>query len=329
MMRSAYFPPRTGLPTDWVQYYVGRIIRQYSGMPRLSLVDVIRDLSPDGRIAMSIFRFRRFRTARAGATAIVFALAFLAMMLVVAVAIDFGGAAAAKTKLDLAADAAAMTAATTASQMFVAGGSTSAQIQAAATTAGQNWFVAAFGSISNVATPSVPSINRHANRQCLYRLVDRQCDLHPLLRQLLGVSAVPLSAFSTISVALSAPYLNVEILLDNSGSMEIAATPSDIATMQELTACALTGAYYLYGTTTTTTTTGHGRNQTTTTTTTCNNWAQSSGLPTTDPYHTTSSSGQGYGAYACSSGAYSYSGSSPACPFPPPPWTVSPFRPFP
>jgi Flp pilus assembly protein TadG len=252
-------------------------------------------------MAMSIFRFRRFRTDRAGVTAMVFALASMAMILAVALAIDFGGAASAKTKLDLAADSAAMAAATTASQMYITGGSTTAQIQDAATTAGQNRFVAEFGSIGNVATPPLPSVTITQNANTFTASLNDTATYTPYFAQLLGVSTVPLSATSTVSVALTAPYLNVEILLDNSGSMEIAATPSDIETMQELTACALTGAYYCAATTT-----SKG-------VTTCSSWVQSQSLLLTDPYHTTISSGQSYSAYGCTAGSYSYSG-SPSCP---------------
>src|SRR6476620_8465753 len=104
-------------------------------------------------MAMSIPGFRRFTADRAGAAAVVLAIAFPAMMLIVAVAIDFAGLISAKTKLDLEADSSAMSAATTASQMYVAGGSTLDQkIKAAATIAGQNRFVAEFGTIANVST---------------------------------------------------------------------------------------------------------------------------------------------------------------------------------
>jgi hypothetical protein len=126
----------------------------------------------------------------------------------------------------------------------------------------------------------------------------------PVVATLLGAGSFALSASSTVTVALAAPYLNVEILLDNSGSMEIAATPSDIAILQELTACSVTGAYYCKSTTTSVSGT-----------TTCNNWVQSSGLLSTDPYYTTSSSGQSYAAYGCTAGAYTYNG-TPSCPLP-------------
>jgi Flp pilus assembly protein TadG len=252
-------------------------------------------------MAMSMVRFRRFRTDRGGVTAIVVALAFLGLMLVVALAIDFGGATSAKTKLDLSADAAAMAAATTASQMYIAGGSTSAQIQTAATTAGQNRFVAAFGAVGNVATPPLPSVTITQSANTFTASLNDTAAYTPYFARLLGVSTVPLSATSTVSVALTAPYLNVEILLDNSGSMEIGATPSDIETMEELTACARAGAYYCSATT---------KNKSGVTS--CSSWVQSSGLAITDLYRTTASSGQSYAAYGCSN-SYTYNG-SPSCP---------------
>ena len=115
---------------------------------------------------------------------------------------------------------------------------------------------------------------------------------------LAGITSIPLSATSAVSTPVVAPYLNVEVLLDNSGSMEIAAETSDIATLQELTACAVTGAFYC--------TAGSGM---------CSNWVQSDGLPTNSVYYTPSSSGQDYSAYGCSGGSYSYNGPL-TCPIP-------------
>ena len=85
------------------------------------------------------------------------------------------------------------------------------------------------------------------------------------LGSVIGVPTWPISGIATANIPVSAPYLNVEILLDNSGSMEIGATPTDIATMEELTACSVSGAWYWDRTS------GRGIRPAT--------WVQSDGLP--------------------------------------------------
>ncbi len=262
---------------------------------------------------MMMALFRRFRSDRAGVTAVIFAAALPPMMLLVALAIDFGGAVAAKTKLDLAADAAAMAAATTASQMYIAApGSTLAQIQAAAVSAGQKRFAAEFGSVGNLTMAVQPAIVITQTGETFSAALSFPETAYPLytpyFATLAGVAAIPLTVVSGMSVTLTAPYLNVEILLDNSGSMEIAATPADIEKMQAITACSLTNAYYC----TKTTTTGSG-NQKTTICDPQKGWVQSNGLSKSDAYFNSSYSDQNYGAYGCSAGGYTYRGPL-ACP---------------
>src|SRR3954467_6161233 len=89
------------------------------------------------------------------------------------------------------------------------------------------------------------------------------------LGSVVGVSNWPISGIATASIPVTTPFLNVEILLDNSGSMEIGASPTDIKNLEYLTACSVSGAYYYY----------------------CSpngscGWVQSNGLPAGDKYHT-------------------------------------------
>ncbi len=56
--------------------------------------------------------------------------------------------------------------------------------------------------------------------------------------------ALMLGLLLTPAAAAAAPYLDVELLLDNSASMEIGATPADIATMLQLTPCAPSNASF-------------------------------------------------------------------------------------
>ena len=61
--------------------------------------------------------------------------------------------------------------------------------------------------------------------------------------KIFGVKNYTIAVEADASITL-APYLDVTILIDNSPSMLIGATTSDIATLMQLLACAPSGAYY-------------------------------------------------------------------------------------
>ena len=161
-------------------------------------------------------------------------------------------------------------------------------------------FLAQAGQVISASTP-VPTLTLTRSGAKIVGTLTWSTTYNTFLGSVIGVPTWPISGIATANIPVSAPYLNVEILLDNSGSMEIGATPTDIATMEELTACSVSGAWYC------TATSGRGRDPS------CSTWVQSDGLPTSSAYHTANSSGQSYDAYACSSGSYTYNG-SPVCP---------------
>lgn len=235
----------------------------------------------------------RLRSDRRGISAMVFGLAAVPMMVVVALGIDFAGVTAAKIKLESAADAGLLAAVTTAANSVVASPSTYLTI---GKTAGMQRFMAQAGHVISSSTP-IPVLNVTRSGNNVVGTMTWSTTYNTLLGSVIGVTSWPISGIAKASVPVAAPYLNIEILLDNSGSMEIGALSSDIATMEYLTACSVSGAWYCNGS-------GCGSG---------NSWVQSSGLPSSSPYHTAVSSGQPYNAYVCGSGGYSYGG-SPACP---------------
>ncbi len=192
----------------------------------------------------------RFRTDRSGVSALIFAVSCPALMGIVALAVDLAGATAAKTQLDLAADTAALTAGITAAQAWESGTTNStATADADGVAAGQQRFAAQAGILNNVtvALPLtvivVPTIIDNSVTAFTATLT-YTATYTPYFGKLVGLNSIPISSTSVVNTPVTAPYLNVYVLLDNSGSMEIAAQPSDIQTLQELTACADTGAYY-------------------------------------------------------------------------------------
>jgi Flp pilus assembly protein TadG len=243
-------------------------------------------------------KMERFRTDRRGISAITFGLAAVPLAVLVALGIDFAGVTAAKIKLESAADAGLLAAITTAASSAIANPDTYLTI---GETAGKQRFKAQAGQVISASTP-VPTLSLTRSGANVVGTINWSASYNTFLGSIVNVTNWPISGLARASMPVSTPYLNVEILLDNSGSMEIGATPSDIATMEELTACAVSNAYYCNGTKSS----KHGSSY-------CDSWVQSNGLPTASPYYTAASSGQSYNAYACSSGSYTYNG-SPACP---------------
>ena len=219
----------------------------------------------------------------------IFAVALVPMMAIIAVAIDFGSAVVVKTQLDLAADAAVLTAVTTAANAIT----TDPNYLTDGQTAGQVRFAAQAGHVASAGTP-VYTIAVTRSGAKIIGQATWSVAYHTFLGSLLGVSTFTISGTASATIQVGAPYLDVEILLDNSGSMEIAATDSDIQTMQQLTPCSASGAYYWVS----------------------GAWNQVS-----------PASGQPYNAYQCSSSGQSYDGSL-TCPIPASsPYTFSTFNP--
>ncbi len=268
---------------------------------------------------MNIRKIPGFRSDRRGVSVIIFALSVLPLMGIVALAVDFAGVTAAKIKLDSAADAGLLAGVTTAANSVITNPSAYLMV---GKVAGTQRFLAQAGQVISANTP-VPALSVTRSGNKIVGTITWTTTYNTFLGAVVGVPSWPISGTATASTMVSAPFLSIEILLDNSGSMEIGATPSDIATMEELTACSVSGVYDWTGGSGNSGNTGGsiwntGNNKRNSgnsgnSGSSCTSWVQSSDLDASSPYNTTFSSGQTYDAYACSSGSYSYTG-SPACP---------------
>ncbi|HEX2942817.1 MAG TPA: hypothetical protein VHO91_17335, partial [Rhodopila sp.] len=225
--------------------------------------------------------------------AIVIGLTAPVLIALVGTAIDFSGVLAAKTKLELSADAGSLAGIMAASNALVTDPN---NYLADGVSAGEARFNAQAGRIPTVGSPII-NVSLTRSGTTIIAKTNWAATYKPFFGRLFGVTSWPLTGSSSVIGSLSAPYLNIEIMLDNSPSMEIGATNSDIATLQQLTPCATGGSSY-----------------------------------TTSPgaiYNTSTAppSGQWYNAYQCSSGGINYSGSL-ACPIPAnAPYTFSYFNP--
>jgi Flp pilus assembly protein TadG len=171
---------------------------------------------------------RRFSRDRRGNVALIFALSMIPCVFLVGMALDFTSATQKRVQLNAAADAAAL-AAVTPSMMT--------QTLTTANTAATNAFNAVASNVSG-ATAITPTISVTSSNGGLTRTVSvsytaNSTNSFPnVLKLLTGTSQTnwPISGSST-STATTAPNIDFYMLLDNSPSMNIAATSSGITTM--------------------------------------------------------------------------------------------------
>ena len=167
---------------------------------------------------------------RGGNILILTALAMVPLVGMVALAIDFGRVAMVKGKLDLAADSAALMATTTASNAWRKG---DVNAVAEAIVAAQARFQAQSANQSDVLIGPVDvAVTR--NGGLFNASVTYSAQTPTTFAQVLGIASLPISGLATASLSLN-PNVDIQILMDVSSSMTLAATAADIATMESLT----------------------------------------------------------------------------------------------
>lgn len=163
---------------------------------------------------------RKFRRDERGSISLLFGLTLLMLLCLVGAAIDFALATAAKARLDAAADAAVLSAVNHAALSM---SSSKAQALAESTfkvQSGVSWISATSASV----TVNDTNIGRTAT-------LSYSADMPTQLIKLAGFKTMALSNVATASSALPA-YIDFYLLLDNTPSMGIAATPTGVSTMQ-------------------------------------------------------------------------------------------------
>ncbi len=185
---------------------------------------------------------RSLLPARRGAVALLFAIMAVPLLGLTGIAIDYTIWIETYATLSLAANAAAMNAAKVAVNAYLQNDSNYAAEGAAS---GKQWFVAELGAsaIYLNATAIAPVATISVNNITLTAKVSYTGAITSVFGKLFAQAQYPI-AVEADTVIDTAPYLNVEILLDNSPSMEIGATPGDIAAMMYLTPCSTPGAIY-------------------------------------------------------------------------------------
>jgi Flp pilus assembly protein TadG len=169
---------------------------------------------------------RHFMRDRRGGTAMIFGLSIIPIVFLTGMALDFTSAAQKRTLLNAAADAAALAAVTPAMMM---------QSNSAALTAATNMWNAEVANIGSttVNAPTITISNAGLVRTITVSYTATSTNMFPnVFAYVTGASHTtwPLSGFST-ATSYTAPNINFYLLLDNSPSMDIAATTSGINTM--------------------------------------------------------------------------------------------------
>jgi Flp pilus assembly protein TadG len=175
---------------------------------------------------MTMTRLRALLGDRRGATALAFGLAALPLIAIVALAIDFGGASSAKARLDLAADAGALATVMSASNVFAT--NPLAPLDPAIAD-GQKRFNAQAGRIGGVVVQPV-QVQVTRDGTTFTAAVSYNATFATAFAGVVGASSIPIGGTAQ-ALLTTGPYVDVQVLLDVSSSMLIAATPADITAM--------------------------------------------------------------------------------------------------
>jgi Flp pilus assembly protein TadG len=173
---------------------------------------------------------RRFVRDNSGNIAVIFTLACVPLITAVGCAIDYSRATQTRSKLQAAADAASVGSIAKASPAFIAAGSmTSDGSIPAGVTDAQNIFDANRANLTGYtlisATPTVVKSGSTVTSTVAF-----SANINTMFLGLIGKTALTVTGTST-STANMPLYVDFYLLLDNSPSMGVAATPTDVSTM--------------------------------------------------------------------------------------------------
>jgi Flp pilus assembly protein TadG len=183
----------------------------------------------------------RFRRDRSGNIAVIFAIAVLPLVSAVGCAIDYNRATQLRTKLQAAADAASVGSISRTSPAFIAAGTmTSDGAIPLGVTDATNIFNANMSDATGYTLNSVtPTVVRAAG--AVTSTVEFSATVPTMFLGVMGKSTMTVTGTST-STANMPLYIDFYLLLDNSPSMSVGATPVDVATMVNATSASSFGS---------------------------------------------------------------------------------------
>jgi len=171
--------------------------------------------------------------------AVLFALSLMPILGLCGLAIDYAMWSRAYAAMQTAASGAALNAVKTAA----AGESANdTAYLAEGNVAGAEWFQSAIGSTVSLILPSGLIVNT-TGTATVTSTVSFNASVHSIFGKLFGVLTYPISGQATSSMSV-APYLQMVLMLDNSSSMDIAASTAGMNQLMTLSACDPSNAYY-------------------------------------------------------------------------------------
>ena len=176
-------------------------------------------------------RAMAFARGSRGNVAVLMAIAMLPLCGLVGLAVDYGRVSWVKGKLDLAADSSALLAATTAANAFKAGDTNFINEGIAAARAR---FAAQTGNQSSVSIGAV-NASLTLTGGLFNATLQYDAQIASTFSNVLGFPLFSISDQAAASLSYN-PFVDVQILMDVSSSMTLAATAADQATMEQLTA---------------------------------------------------------------------------------------------
>jgi Flp pilus assembly protein TadG len=217
----------------------------------------------------------KLRQERKSAVALLFAISAIPIVGLVGLAIDYGIWNQTYASISLAASSAALNAVKVANAAYMNNDSSPVT---EGQNAGKQWFISQVGTSDNATHFSTIHTNQVSVKVTVGATTMATVtfsDLVPsIFGNLFGIAQYPLNVTAQSEI-VSDPYLEVVLMLDNSSSMDLAATPSGMAQLAEYSPCDPSNAFYITG-----------------------------GTALKPTY--TSASGDSYNNYQCTYGGYSY-----------------------
>ena len=179
---------------------------------------------------------RDFKKDRKGGIAVMFGLLAVPLVGFMGLAIDYAIYNQTYNTINLAANAAAFNAAKTAGSGVLIG---DANYLAEGTTAGQQWFTSQLMGTAGKLSTLVPTVSV-TGTSTITATVTYSGKMNSVIGGIFGTVGYPINITAT-TISPNAPFLNVEVMLDNSPSMLIGATNTDMANLMALTPCSSAG----------------------------------------------------------------------------------------
>ena len=174
-------------------------------------------------VKRAVRRAKSFRSEKKGQVAIIFGLAILPLMGFVGTAVDYARATAVLASLNAAADAAALNA--------VAKGRVTHQAPDTATI--QSFFMAS-AAVNQYVTVSNFNVTTTNSATTLYVQIDYTAQVATSFMNIFGYNQMTMTGTSKAATDLP-PFVDFQLLMDNSPSMGVAGSTADITHMQNLT----------------------------------------------------------------------------------------------